>query len=130
MVLSAVLLHYTLFNLLRDPTERRILSGASIDYTTDIAKDIWPFDIHKKNKKDKMRIVGYDWYLALTTGTGNTIDESVRCLYNNVEKFALAGVYYRPKSDYLSVDYSTSILNRLRYGLRKKLYEVPFPITF
>jgi len=120
----------TLFNLLRDPHERRILSGASIDYVNDVAKDIWPFDVYKKNKADKMRIVGTDWYLSVITGAGTTIDEAVRNLYKNVDMFALAGVYYRPKSDYLSMDYTTSILNRLRYGLQKKLYTVPFPVTF
>ncbi len=120
----------TLFNLSRDPHERHILSGASINYPEMIQKDVWPFDVYKKKKNDKMRIVGTDWYLSLITGSGKTIDESVRHLFRNVENFSLAGVYYRPKSDYLSMDYSTSILNRLRYGLQKKLYTLPFPVTF
>jgi len=77
-----------------------------------------------------MRIVGYDWQLAPITGSGHTIDEAVRNLFENVESFSLAGVYYRPQSDYLSRDYQSSILNRLRYGLRRKLYKIPFEVVF
>lgn len=128
--LGTVASSLTLFNLNRDPQERHILSGASIDYTDEVAKHVWPLDIYKKTKNDKMRIVGTDWYLSAITGSGTTIDESVRNLYHNVENFSLAGVYYRPKSDYMSMDYSTSILNRLRYGLRRKLYDLPFPVVF
>ncbi len=120
----------TLFNLLRDPTERHILSGASINYTRHASKHVWSWDIYKKTKSDKMRIVGYDWQLAPITGSGHTIDEAVRNLFENVESFSLAGVYYRPQSDYLSRDYQSSILNRLRYGLRRKLYKIPFEVVF
>ncbi|HEX8965521.1 MAG TPA: hypothetical protein VF820_03770 [Patescibacteria group bacterium] len=129
-LLGTVASSVTLFNLMRDPNERHILSGATIDFPESIAKDVWPYDIYKKNKKDKTRIVGSDWHLAPITGSGETIDEAVRNLYKNVEKVAFAGVYYRPKSDYLSMDYPTSVLQRLRYGLQKKLYSLPFEVVF
>lgn len=129
-VLGSVGTSTTLFNLLRDPAERHILSGASINYTDDAARDVWAYDIYKKKKNDKMRIVGYGWELAPITGSAYSIDEAVRRLFKNVESFSLAGVYYRPKSDYLSMDYPTSILNRLRYGLKKGLYKLPFSVTF
>jgi len=119
-----------LFNLYRDPTERYLLSGASVGYTQESAKDIWPWDVHKKTRNDKMRIVGYGWELCPITGAGGSIDEAVRNLYKNVENFSLAGAYYRPKYDFLSMEYPTSILNRLRYGLRRKLYQLPFQVTF
>lgn len=120
----------TLFNLYRDPSERYILSGASIDYTNASAKDIWAYDVYRKTKNDRMRIVGYDWQLSPISGSGKTIDEAVRNLYVNVDQFFLAGVYYRPKSDFLSMEYPSSILNRLRYGLKKQLYSVPFEVAF
>lgn len=118
----------TLFNLYRDPSERRILSGASIDYTRASAKHVWLYDTHKKMKNDRIRIVGYDWQLAPITGSGTSVKKAVNNVYRNVEHFFLAGVYYRPKSDFLSLEYSTSILNRLFYGKRKKLYTIPFEI--
>jgi hypothetical protein len=120
----------TLFNLSQDPAERRVLAGASIDYSEALQKDIWAYDIYKRTKNDRVRIVGYDWQLSPITGSGESIDEAVRNLYRNVERFFLANVYYRPKSDFLSMDYPTSILNRLRYGLKKGLYPLPFSVTF
>jgi hypothetical protein len=120
----------TLFNLHRDPTERYLLSGASVNYTQESAKNIWPYDVYKKTKNDKMRIVGYGWELSPITGAGRSIDEAVRNVYKNVDNFSLAGAYYRPKYDMLSMDYPTSILNRLRYGLRRKLYDLPFQVNF
>lgn len=116
----------TLFNLYRDPSERYILSGASINYAETSAKNIWVYDMYIKKKNDKMRIVGYDWQLAPITGSGKSIEEAVSNVYRNIDHFSLSGVYYRPKTDYLSLEYSTSILNRLKYGLDKKLYEIPF----
>lgn len=120
----------TLFNLQRDPTERYLLSGASVNYTVDCARNIWPYDVYKKTKNDKMRIVGYGWELCTVTGAGRYIDEAVNALYKNVDNFTFAGAYYRPKYDFLSLEYPTSILNRLRYGLRRKLYELPFSVSF
>jgi hypothetical protein len=71
----------------------------------------------KKNKEDKMRLAGWDYHLSPITGSGYTIDQAVNNVYKNIENFSLAGVYYRPKSDYLSLDYPTSILNRLNYAM-------------
>jgi hypothetical protein len=49
-------------------------------------------------------------------------------MYKSVDGFSFAGAYYRPKSDFLSLDYPTSILNRVNYGLEKKLYQLPFNV--
>lgn len=120
----------TLFNLQRDPSERYLLSGASINYTPESARNIWPYDVYKKTKKDKMRILGYGWELCPISGAGRYIDEAVNNVYENVDNFTFAGAYYRPKYDFLSHDYPTSIPNRLKYGLKKGLYKLPFSVTF
>jgi len=49
-------------------------------------------------------------------------------MYKNVEGFSFVGAYYRPKDDYVSLDYSTSIINRLNYGLERGLYRLPFAV--
>lgn len=117
-----------LFNLHRDPTERYYLSGSSIAYTHRSSKNIWPWDIYKKTKKDKMRTVGYDWQLCAITGSGTSLKEAVDRLYKNISNFSLINVYYRSKSDFISLEYQTSILNRLYYGKKKKLYTIPFQL--
>jgi hypothetical protein len=119
----------SLFNLSRDPHEGHLLSGASVNYPDQIHKDIWLYNIYKKNQSDRIRILGYDWELGAITGSGKTIDEAVNRLYENVANFSLAGVYYRPKTDFLSLEYPTSILNRVNYGIKHRLYQIPFPIN-
>ena len=116
----------SLFNLSRDPEERHVLSGASISFPEDIQRSVWLYDVYKKTKNDKVRVVGFDWELAAITSWGRTLDEAVGRLYENVESFSIGTVYYRPKSDYLSMDYESSILNRLRYCAQKRLFEIPF----
>lgn len=116
----------TVFNLSRDPEERHVLGGASISFPNEVRKSVWLFDVYKKTKNDKVRVVGFDWELSSITGAGRTIDEAVNNLYNNVESLSVGSVYYRPKSDYLSMDYESSIVNRLRYCAQKKLFELPF----
>ena len=72
--------------------------------------------------------VGSDWNLAVITGSGKSIDEAVGKMYRNVDGFAFVGAYYRSKDDYLSLDYPTSIINRLNYGLERGLYRLPFNV--
>jgi hypothetical protein len=125
-VIGTVGASVSLFNLSRDPEERHVLSGASISFPERIRKSVWLYDVYKKTKNDKVRVVGFDWELSAITGTGYTLDEAVNNLYGNVESFSIGTVYYRPKSDYLSMDYESSIVNRLRYCVGKKLFEIPF----
>jgi hypothetical protein len=49
-------------------------------------------------------------------------------MYRHVDDFSFVGMYYRPKFDYLSLDYPTSIINRLNYGLERGLYQLPFKV--
>lgn len=115
-----------IFNLSRSSDDKYVSSGDTINYKQEIQKDVWLFDALKKNKK--VISAGYDWNLAVITGAGNSINEAVTRMYNNIEKFSFLGGYYRPKSDYLSLGYSTSIINRLNYGLDRKLYTLPFNV--
>jgi hypothetical protein len=66
--------------------------------------------------------------LAIITGAGKSINEAVNRLYRNVDGFAFVGAYYRPKDDYVSMDYTSSILNRINYGVERGLYHLPFDV--
>lgn len=115
-----------LFNLHRNFKDRRILSNSAIHYKSEINKDVWLFDVLKKD--GDIVTVGYDWNLSVITGSGKSINEAVQKMYSNIDKFSFMGSYYRPKSDFLSLDYPTSILNRLNYGLDRNLYHLPFDV--
>jgi hypothetical protein len=121
-VASSVLL----LNPATDEETGRTPEGARIDYKPEIENNLWLWDARRES--NRLVTVGDDWNLAVVTGAGDSIDEAVNSMYKNVDGFSFAGAYYRPKSDFLSLDYPTSILNRVNYGLEKKLYQLPFNV--
>ncbi|HEX8931842.1 MAG TPA: hypothetical protein VF810_01675 [Patescibacteria group bacterium] len=115
-----------IFNLHRDNDTQQTLSGLTIDFAPEVEKDIWLWDVRKRGKK--LVNVGYGDIIAVVTGSGDSVEEAVNRMYRNLEKFSFLGAYYRPKADYLSLGYSTSILNRLNYGMERGLYQIPFKV--
>ncbi len=115
-----------IFNLHRDSETEHTLGGLTIDYSPEVEKDIWLWDVRKKGQK--MVNVGYGDIIAVITGTGDSVEEAVNRMYRNLDKFSFLGAYYRPKADYVSLGYSTSILNRLNYGMERGLYQIPFKV--
>ena len=100
--------------------------GTPINYKPTVEKNLWLWDVLKK--KDKLVTAGENWNLGVMTGAGRSINEAVNQLYANIDAFSFVGYYYRPKFDYVSLDYPTSILNRLNYGLERGLYRLPFDV--
>jgi hypothetical protein len=121
-VASSVLL----LNPAIDEETGRTPEGTRIDYKSEIEKNLWLWDVRREGKR--LVTVGDDWNLGVITGAGDSIDEAVDLMYKSVDGFSFAGAYYRPKSDFLSLDYTTSILNRVNYGLENKLYQLPFDV--
>lgn len=124
--LGSIAASTTIFNLNRDPETYEILSNATIEYKPEIEKDLWMYEVVKTNKK--LVNAGYDINLAAVTGSGNSFDEAIDKLYKNIGGFSFAGQYYRPKFDYISLDYPSSIPNRLNYALERKLFQLPFNV--
>ncbi len=116
-----------IFNLNRDEETEQVADNISVEYKPEIEKDLWLWDV-RKNQRGKLVSVGTDWNLAVMTGAGKSIDEAVGKLYRNVEGFGFVGAYYRSKADYLSLDYPTSIINRLNYGLERGFYKLQFDV--
>jgi hypothetical protein len=115
-----------LLNPATDKETGRTTEGARIDYKPEIERNLWLWDVRRE--QNRLVNVGDGWNLAVVTGAGDSIDEAVNSMYRCVDGFSFAGAYYRPKSDFLSLDYPTSILNRINYGLEKKLYQLPFNV--
>ncbi len=126
--LGTVGVSVTLFNLLRDPQTNRILKDTVIDFPEGNAKHIWPYEIYKKAIEGNYYANGYDISISPITATGKTMSHAVERLYTYVEKFQMNNVYYRPKFDFLSHDYPTSIPNRLAYCIDRKLFTLPFQL--
>jgi hypothetical protein len=123
---GSVAVSLMLFNLLRDPKGTGFLPDSSIIYPESIEQHIWPYDIYKKKKNDFIRTVGYDLHLSPVTSSGKTLLEAIDSLYAVVDSFKMSGLYYRPKFDFVSREYPTSIMNRLDYALAHDLFDLPF----
>lgn len=124
--LGTVATSLRIFNLHRDSDTQQILGGLAVDFAPEVEKDIWLWDVRKKGKK--VVNTGYGDIIAVVTGTGDSVEEAVNRMYRNLEKFSFLGAYYRPRADYVSLGYSTSILNRLNYGMERGLYQIPFKV--
>ncbi len=124
--LGTVATSVRIFNMNTDDNDK-VSANITIDYKPEIEKDLWLWDV-RKNQRGRLVTVGADWNLAVITGSGKSIDEAVNRMYKNVDGFSFVGGYWRSKDDYLSLDYSTSILNRLNYGLERGLYKLPFDV--
>ena len=125
--LGTVATSVRIFNLNKNEDTQKVAANMTVSYRSDIEKDLWLWDV-RKNQRGKFVTVGTDWNLAIITGAGKSIDQAVGKMYRNVDGFAFVGAYYRSKDDYLSLDYPTSIINRLNYGLERGLYRLPFDV--
>ena len=115
-----------IFNMHRNNETQQILGGLTIDFAPEVEKDVWLWDARKKGKK--LVNTGYGDIIAVITGSGKSVEEAVNRMYRTLGKFSFLEAYYRPKADYLSLGYSTSILNRLNYGMERGLYQIPFNV--
>lgn len=89
--------------------------GYTMDWLDEFSENLFLYCLQKINEpgeKSRFVSVGYDKDLGCSTGAGNTIEEAVRKAYAAIDGFVMTGVYYRPKFDFLSRDYFTSIMNR------------------
>lgn len=82
--------------------------------------DIWMYDVTKP-KKDVVSI-GYCWDLLVATGAGNDIDQAVDNCYERLSEVAFTGGGYKPKFDFLSQDYGTSLINRYNDNVGQLFY--------
>jgi hypothetical protein len=93
-------------------------------------KDFFLYQVKRHPDKDAMVNIGYRWFssapLGYVVGRGQTVKEAVTSLYNSLHYFSLKGIYYRPKSDFLSKENEKCVLNRLQFLKDKKLISGDF----
>lgn len=68
-----------------------------------------------------MKTAGLSWELASVTGSADSMYEAVDEAYCCADKITLETKYFRPKFDFLSYDYATSIPRRLDYAYQHQL---------
>lgn len=87
--------------------------GYAMDWLDDLDEQLYFYCI--KKEKEGFESVGYRKDLAVATGASDYMEEAIERAYDAVNGFAMTGAYYRPKFDFLSRDYATSIMNRWRW---------------
>lgn len=95
-------------NMHKGDKDRRVLEGVSM--TTKEEERTFIFET--KAEGDKYVSTGGGWDLVVFVGSGDTINAAADVAYAAVEEFAFEDLYYRPKFDFLSFDYQSSIPNR------------------
>lgn len=111
----------------RDDFTLQLSPNITIDYKPEIEKDLWLWDV-KKDERGQLFSVGANQNLAVITGANKSVDNAVNKMYKSLDGLSFVGAYYRSKDDFLSLDYPTSIPNRLNYGLDRGLYTLPFNV--
>ena len=83
-------------------------------------KNIWVYDMKKKDGKTVNVGSGDD--LAVFTGSADDIKTAVNKAYTARKAFSFSGVYSRPKEDFMSTAYLSSIPNRFGYAKDNQLF--------
>lgn len=91
----------------------------AVEWPEDKEQNLFMYRI--KKLKDKIVSVGGYGFLGAATGASNLLETAVAKAYDVVDSVEYDTKYYRPKFDYLSMDYKSSILNR--YAAIKKFIE-------
>lgn len=97
----------------------------SIHIKKEAMKNFFP--IQCKMKKDQLVNVGYREFdsspLAVVVGRGDKLEDAVKMIYDTLKGVSLKGLYFRPQFDFLSIDYVSSIPNRIKFLQQKRLID-------
>jgi hypothetical protein len=115
----------TLFDSIRDESNLP-REGVPVQCTDDARKTLWLQDI--KSGPQGLQTAGFAHAIGVATGTARSVDEAVDAAYAQLDHIAVESSVHRPKFDYLSRDYPTSILNRLHQALKWNLFTVGFEV--
>lgn len=91
----------------------------------DYPSDTWVFEM-AKDDEGMYRSTGSDKDLVVFTGAGDTLEEAVDACYEAREGFTFDDMAVRPKFDFLSREYLSSMVNRFM-KLNHDYFELPDP---
>jgi len=83
----------------------------TVEWDDSISNNLFLYMLKKKGK-ECVSVGGFD-FLGVATGASDVLETAVNKAYDVVSKVQYENLYYRPKFDFLSMDYKSSILNRL-----------------
>jgi hypothetical protein len=85
--------------------------GITVEWKEEVENNLFLYMVKKKGK-EIITVGGYD-FMGVATGASNVLETAVEKAYAVVDAVKAETLYYRPKFDFLSMSYKSSILNRL-----------------
>ena len=83
------------------------------------------YEMKFKEEKGELKTynTGQSMDVVVSASAADNIPQTVNSAYKGIRGFSFENIIYRPKEDFNSLDYKTSVLNRYNYGKEQKLYE-------
>jgi hypothetical protein len=101
-------------------SDKMTCKDRKMSWLDETDKDTWLYDM--KMKDGSAINAGCAWDLVAFTGGSNTFEGAVNKCYKAAEGFSFSNMIYRPKFDFMSDDYQTSIPNRYNEGIKEGLF--------
>ena len=97
----------------------KLLEDGLVEWKDEAELNLFVYEM--KLKDDKHHNTASSWDFALSTGASDDMEEAIDKCYENVEMVAFDSKYHRPRFDFISTEYPTSIINRLNYLIENNL---------
>jgi hypothetical protein len=112
-----------LFQTQPDPDHGGLYQGGyTMDWLDEASDGLFFYCLKKtEDKNPRFVSVGYMKDLGVAVGASNYLRAAVDRAYFCARSFAMTGTYYRPKLDFLSEDYATSVMNRYNFIIHSGL---------
>ncbi|MCX6822327.1 MAG: hypothetical protein NTW30_06140 [Candidatus Aenigmarchaeota archaeon] len=93
---------------------------SSMNWMQSADKNVFPYEMMMED--GKVTNIGASPDMVVFAGSGNEIEDALDEVYETIENFSFEDMYTRPRFDFTSYDYPSSIMNRFMYGLDRSLY--------
>lgn len=97
------------------------LCESSINWMESADKNVFPYEM--KIEEEKVTNCGASTDLVVFAAASNEYNDAIEEVYEAIDNFSFDELYFRPKFDFTSYSYPTSIENRMQYGISRELFD-------
>lgn len=97
----------------------KLLENGLVEWKDEADYNLFVYEMKMKN--NKFVSTSSTWDFAVATGASDSLEDAVNICYNNSDMITFDAKYARPKFDFLSEEYPTSIMNRYNYLVENNL---------
>lgn len=104
----------------KDKGESFKVCESSMRWMECVDKNIFPYEMKKDG--ENVTNLGSSTDLVVFAAASDDKHDAIEEVYDAIENFAFDDLYYKPRFDFCSFEYPSSIMNRYEYGLMDGLY--------